>query len=99
MISVKTVKCSYRVQWRFQCLYQSLVALTIETVMFLFMKFQGKRCASGKGMKVIVKVAGGEAVESKGCVTDGKLVTAASASDLPAFLSDLSTALGVSVMF
>ncbi|KAH0851397.1 hypothetical protein HID58_061835 [Brassica napus] len=60
---------------------------------------KGKRCASGKGMKVMVKVAGGEAVVSKGCVTDGKLVTAASASDLPAFLSGLSTALGVSVMF
>ncbi|KAF8086820.1 hypothetical protein N665_0611s0006 [Sinapis alba] len=60
---------------------------------------KGKRCASGKGMKVMVKVAGGEAVVSKGCVTDGKLVTAASASDLPALLSGLSTALGVSVMF
>lgn len=60
---------------------------------------KGKRCASGKGMKVMVKVAGGEAVMSKGCVTDGKFVTAASASDLPAFLSGLSTALGVSVMF
>uniref|UniRef100_M4E9M5 DJ-1/PfpI domain-containing protein n=1 Tax=Brassica campestris TaxID=3711 RepID=M4E9M5_BRACM len=60
---------------------------------------KGKRCASGKGMKVMVKVAGGEAVVSKGCVTDGKLVTAASASDLPAFLFGLSTALGVSVMF
>lgn len=68
-------------------------------IVLLFMKFQGKRCASGKGMKVMVKVAGGEAVESKGCVTDGKLVTAASVSDLPAFLSDLSTALGVSVIF
>ncbi|XP_010505541.1 PREDICTED: DJ-1 protein homolog E [Camelina sativa] len=60
---------------------------------------KGKRCASGKGMKVVVKVAGGEAVESEGCVTDGKLVTAASAEDLPAFLSDLSTALGLAVMF
>ncbi|ESQ52563.1 hypothetical protein EUTSA_v10016752mg [Eutrema salsugineum] len=60
---------------------------------------KGKRCASGKGMKVMVKVAGGEAVESKGCVSDGKLVTAASASDLPAFLSNLTTALGVSVLF
>ncbi|CAN8317183.1 unnamed protein product [Cochlearia groenlandica] len=60
---------------------------------------KGKRCASSKGMKVIVKVAGGEAVESKGCVSDGKLVTAASASDLPVFLSDLTTALGVSVLF
>lgn len=63
------------------------------------MKFQGKRCASGKGMKVMVKVAGSEAVESKGCISDGKLVTAASASDLPAFLSELSTALGLAVMF
>uniref|UniRef100_A0A1J3FBF3 DJ-1 protein-like protein E n=1 Tax=Noccaea caerulescens TaxID=107243 RepID=A0A1J3FBF3_NOCCA len=60
---------------------------------------KGKRCASGNGMKVMVKVAGGDAVESKGCVTDGKLVTAASASDLPEFLSDLTTALGFSVMF
>ncbi|CAH2058779.1 unnamed protein product [Thlaspi arvense] len=60
---------------------------------------KGKRCASGKGMKVMVKVAGGEAVESEGCVTDGKLVTAASVSDLPPFVSDLSTALGFSVMF
>ncbi|CAH8299598.1 unnamed protein product [Eruca vesicaria subsp. sativa] len=60
---------------------------------------KGKRCASGKGMKVMVEVAGGEAVVSNGCVTDGKLVTAASASDLPEFLSGLSTALGVSVMF
>lgn len=50
-------------------------------------------------MKVMVKVAGGDAVESKGCVTDGKLVTAASASDLPEFLSHLTTALGFSVMF
>ncbi|KAG7639008.1 DJ-1 protein E [Arabidopsis thaliana] len=60
---------------------------------------KGKRCASGEGMKVMVKVAGGEAVMEKGCVTDGKVVTAASATDLPAFLFDLSTALGLTVMF
>lgn len=83
-----------------QCLYQVLYLVAfLGHLMFMFSKFQGKRCASGKGMKVMVRVAGGEAVESKGCVTDGKLVTAASASDLPEFLSDLTTALGVSVMF
>ncbi|XP_010554454.1 PREDICTED: DJ-1 protein homolog E-like [Tarenaya hassleriana] len=60
---------------------------------------KGRRCASSYGMKVTVKVAGGEAVESEGCVADGKLVTAASASDLPEFLSALSSALDLSVAF
>lgn len=46
-----------------------------------------------------VKVAGGEIVESERCVTDDKLVTAATTSDLPAFLYALSTALGLSVVF
>ncbi|KAL1212536.1 DJ-1 -like protein [Cardamine amara subsp. amara] len=58
-----------------------------------------KRCASSYGTKVAVKVAGGEIVESEGCVTDDKLVTAAATSDLPAFLYALSTALGLSVVF
>ncbi|CAH2064130.1 unnamed protein product [Thlaspi arvense] len=58
-----------------------------------------KRCASGYGTKVAVKVAGGQIVESERCVTDDKLVTAAATSDLPAFLYALSTALGLSVVF
>ncbi|KFK34700.1 hypothetical protein AALP_AA5G180300 [Arabis alpina] len=58
-----------------------------------------KRCASSYGTKVAVKVAGGEIVESEQCVTDDKLVTAATTSDLPAFVYALSTALGLSVVF
>ncbi|CAL9246382.1 unnamed protein product [Arabidopsis halleri] len=58
-----------------------------------------KRCASSYGTKVAMKVAGGEIVESERCVTDDKLITAASTSDLPAFLYALSTALGLSVVF
>ncbi|ESQ45010.1 hypothetical protein EUTSA_v10010428mg [Eutrema salsugineum] len=58
-----------------------------------------KRCASGYGTKVAVKVAGGQIVESEQCVTDDKLVTAATTSDLPVFLYALSTALGLSVVF
>lgn len=46
-----------------------------------------------------MKVAGGEIVESERCVTDDKLITAASTSDLPAFLCALSSALGLSVVF
>ncbi|KAL0710972.1 hypothetical protein Bca4012_017950 [Brassica carinata] len=34
-----------------------------------FMCNRGRRCVSGKGMKVMVKVAGVEAVESKECVS------------------------------
>ncbi|XP_010554455.1 PREDICTED: DJ-1 protein homolog E-like isoform X1 [Tarenaya hassleriana] len=60
---------------------------------------KGKRCASGYGMKVIVKVAGGEVVESEGCVADGQLVTAATLSDMSSFLSALSDALGISLVF
>uniref|UniRef100_A0A1J3GDA5 DJ-1 protein-like protein F n=1 Tax=Noccaea caerulescens TaxID=107243 RepID=A0A1J3GDA5_NOCCA len=58
-----------------------------------------KRCASGYGTKVAVKVGGGQIVESEQCVADDKLVTAATTSDLPAFLYALSTALGLSVVF
>ncbi|RID54306.1 hypothetical protein BRARA_G01638 [Brassica rapa] len=58
-----------------------------------------KRCASGYGTKVAVKVAGGQILESEQCVTDDKLVTAATTSDLPAFVHALSTALGLSVVF
>lgn len=46
-----------------------------------------------------VKVAGGQIVESERCVTDDKLVTAATTSDLSAFVYALSTALGLSVVF
>ncbi|CAA7046143.1 unnamed protein product [Microthlaspi erraticum] len=58
-----------------------------------------KKCASGYGTKVAVKIGGGQIVESEQCVTDDKLVTAATTSDLPAFLYALSTALGLSVVF
>ncbi|KAJ4828611.1 DJ-1 protein E [Turnera subulata] len=60
---------------------------------------KGKRCASGHGMKAAVKVAGGEVVETLGSVTHGKLVTASGWSALPAFLTELSNALGLSVVF
>ncbi|KAJ9172027.1 hypothetical protein P3X46_015317 [Hevea brasiliensis] len=58
-----------------------------------------KRCASSHGMKAIVKVAGGEVVESEGCVAHGKLVTASGWPALPAFLTELTRALGLSVVF
>ncbi|KDP21380.1 hypothetical protein JCGZ_21851 [Jatropha curcas] len=60
---------------------------------------KGKKCASSHGMKAIVKVAGGEVVESDGCVKDGKLVTASGWPSLPAFLTELTNVLGLSVVF
>ncbi|EOX94596.1 Class I glutamine amidotransferase-like superfamily protein [Theobroma cacao] len=60
---------------------------------------KGKRCATNNGMKVMVKMAGGDLEESKGCVSDGKLVTAAGWPDLPAFISELSKLLGLSLSF
>lgn len=70
----------------------------IVSINYLFI-LQKKRCASGYGTKVAVKVAGGQILESEQCVTDDKLVTAATTSDLPAFVHALSTALGLSVVF
>ncbi|XVF32477.1 hypothetical protein REPUB_Repub17cG0086200 [Reevesia pubescens] len=60
---------------------------------------KGKRCATGYGMKVIVKMAEGEVEESEGCVTDGKLVTAAGWPAIPAFIFELSKLLGLSLSF
>lgn len=60
---------------------------------------QGKRCASGDGMKVMVKMGGGELEESKWCVSDGKLVTAVGWPALPSFISHLSELLGLSLSF
>ncbi|CAN1137085.1 DJ-1 protein homolog E [Linum perenne] len=61
---------------------------------------KGKRCAADYGMKVIVKVAGGElAAEAEGCVTHGNLVTASGWPALSDFVAQLSNALGLSVVF
>ncbi|KAK1560760.1 hypothetical protein Q3G72_030655 [Acer saccharum] len=60
---------------------------------------KGKRCASSDGMKVTVKMGGGELTESEGCVSDGKLVTATGWPELPAFVSQLTKLLGLSVVF
>ncbi|XVF80876.1 hypothetical protein PTKIN_Ptkin15bG0110600 [Pterospermum kingtungense] len=60
---------------------------------------KGKRCAASHGMKVMVKMGGGELEESEGCVTDGKLVTATGWPALPAFISELSKLLGLSLSF
>ncbi|XP_022759745.1 DJ-1 protein homolog E-like [Durio zibethinus] len=60
---------------------------------------KGKRCATGPGMKVMVKMAGGELEESEGSASDGMLVTAAGWPALPAFLSELSKLLGLSLNF
>ncbi|KAE8675095.1 Guanylate-binding family protein isoform 1 [Hibiscus syriacus] len=58
-----------------------------------------KRCACGHGMKVMVKMGGGDVEESKGCVSDGKPVTAIGWSALPSFISQLSRLLGLSFEF
>ncbi|KAL5792836.1 hypothetical protein ACOSP7_001430 [Xanthoceras sorbifolium] len=60
---------------------------------------KGKKCASSHGMKVTVKLGGGELAESEGCVTDGKLVTATGWPEIPAFVSQLTKLLGLSVVF
>ncbi|KAF5738879.1 DJ-1 protein E-like [Tripterygium wilfordii] len=62
---------------------------------------KGKKCASSRGMKVIVKLAGGEVGESieEGCVSHGKLVTATGWLALTDFVSQLSGVLGLSVVF
>ncbi|XVE77847.1 hypothetical protein DITRI_Ditri13aG0096000 [Diplodiscus trichospermus] len=60
---------------------------------------KGKRCASSHGMRVIVKMAGGELVECEGCVSDGKLLTATGWAALPSFISQLSELLGLCFSF
>ncbi|KAL6007301.1 DJ-1 protein [Asimina triloba] len=61
--------------------------------------FWGKRCASGYAMKAIVKVGGGEVVESEECVVHGKLLTATGWPALPHFISNLANVLGISIVF
>ncbi|XP_058105441.1 DJ-1 protein homolog E-like [Magnolia sinica] len=60
---------------------------------------EGKRCASGYGMKAIVKVGGGEVVESEESVAHGKLLTATGWTALPSFISRLASLLGISIVF
>ncbi|XP_044954804.1 DJ-1 protein homolog E-like [Hordeum vulgare subsp. vulgare] len=60
---------------------------------------KGKRCASGVPMRVIAGLAGAIAVEPKGAVADGKLVTAASWTDLAQFIAHLLDLLDVTVSF
>ncbi|KAF5179949.1 Dj-1-like protein [Thalictrum thalictroides] len=60
---------------------------------------EGKKCASGYAMKVIVKVAGGELVESVDSVTHGNLLTATGWPALPHFISDLVNVLGLTVLY
>ncbi|XWS36359.1 hypothetical protein CRYUN_Cryun20dG0078500 [Craigia yunnanensis] len=60
---------------------------------------KGKRCATSHGMKVMVKMAGGELEESEACVSDGKLVTATGWPAIPAFIYELSKLLGLSLNF
>ncbi|KAL5712438.1 D-lactate dehydratase [Ranunculus cassubicifolius] len=60
---------------------------------------EGKKCASGDGMKVIVKVAGGEVVKSAKSFVHGNVVTATGWSVLPHFISDLAMLLGFTVQY
>ncbi|KAF9618643.1 hypothetical protein IFM89_002338 [Coptis chinensis] len=58
---------------------------------------EGKKCASGYAMKAIVKVAGGELVESAKSLAHGKLLTATGWPAMPHFISDLGNLLGFTV--
>lgn len=60
---------------------------------------EGKRCASGYGMKAIVKVGGGEVVESASSLAHGKLLTATGWPALPHFIYDLANLMGVTLVF
>ncbi|CAM8889437.1 hypothetical protein QQ045_027082 [Rhodiola kirilowii] len=60
---------------------------------------RGKKCAAKHGVKTIAKAAGAEVANGGTCVTDGKLVTADGWHALPDFLSELASALGLSVVF
>jgi D-lactate dehydratase len=60
---------------------------------------RGKKCASGVPMRVVSRLAGAEAVESEGAVVDGRLVTAASWTDLAQFVARVIDLLGISVSF
>ncbi|XXG68178.1 hypothetical protein AAC387_Pa06g1324 [Persea americana] len=60
---------------------------------------EGKRCATSYAMKAIVKVGGGEVVESTPSLAHGKLLTARGWPALPHFISDLANLLGITVVF
>jgi D-lactate dehydratase len=59
----------------------------------------GSKCASGVPMRVVSRLAGAEAVETRGAVADGKLVTAASWPDLAPFVARIVDLLGITVSF
>ncbi|RLM58184.1 hypothetical protein C2845_PM18G09520 [Panicum miliaceum] len=60
---------------------------------------RGSKCASGVPMRVVSRLAGAEAVETRGAVADGKLVTAASWPDLAPFVDRIVDLLGITVSF
>jgi D-lactate dehydratase len=60
---------------------------------------RGRKCASGVPMRVVSRLAGAEAVEAAAAVVDGRLVTAASWTDLAQFVARVIDLLGISVSF
>lgn len=75
------------------------MTMDIYLIVGLHCGLQGKRCATSNAMKAIVKVGGGEVVESAPSLVHGKLLTARGWPALPHFISDLANLLGITVVF